>query len=234
MLKINSFKNMGKSELGWLHSSFHFSFAEYYNPLNIEFGTLRVLNDDLIEPHTGFGTHPHKDMEIISYVVNGKLTHNDSMGNESTIERGHVQYMSAGTGVTHSEMNNSDEIVRLLQIWIYPDARGYVPNYGDYKFDYDLRKENWLHMVSSFKDKKAPVNVNQDVNIYSLELEVGESTTFKVEKNRQAYLVQVEGTSSVNSLTLNQGDSLEIIEENINLQANSKAHFLLIEMKKSM
>ena len=116
-------KNMGKSNLGWLQSSFHFSFAEYYNPLNINFGSLRVINDDLIQPQSGFPTHPHRDMEIVTYLVSGKLTHKDSMGNERTLERGEVQYMSAGTGVYHSEFNmEENEDLRLFQIWVFPDA----------------------------------------------------------------------------------------------------------------
>ena len=118
LTKIES-KNMGNSNLGWLKSKFHFSFAEYYNPDNINFGVLRVINDDLVQPNTGFDTHPHRDMEIISYVVNGELTHGDSMGNKNTITRGHVQYMSAGTGVYHSEHNFGKDTLRLLQIWIF-------------------------------------------------------------------------------------------------------------------
>ncbi|MGL4991491.1 MAG: pirin family protein [Sarcina sp.] len=232
MIKLNKFNNMGKSELGWLSSKFHFSFAEYFNPLNMNFGVLRVLNDDLIKSQTGFGTHPHRDMEIVSYVVDGKLTHKDSMGNENTIGRGDVQYMSAGTGVTHSEMNNENETVRLLQIWILPDARNYVPNYGDYNFKPELRQGSWLHMVSSFNNPIAPINVHQDVNIYSLELEKNESSTFEIKNNRQAYLVQIEGTSIINATTLEHGDSLEITEENINISTLTKSHFLLIEMKK--
>ena len=121
MLRKLDHNNMGKSNLGWLRSVFHFSFAEYYNPKNINFGVLRVINDDLIDPHTGFPKHPHQNMEIVSYAVDGNLTHADSMGNENTITRGHVQYMSAGTGVYHSEMNHGDETLRLLQIWILPD-----------------------------------------------------------------------------------------------------------------
>lgn len=148
MLRRIESKNMGSSNLGWLRSKFHFSFAEYYNPNNINFGVLRVINDDLIEAGTGFDTHPHKDMEIISYVVNGDLTHEDSMGNKNTITRGHVQFMSAGSGVYHSEHNFGKEILRLLQIWIFPDKQGYKPSYGDYRFNWDDRHNKWLHMVS--------------------------------------------------------------------------------------
>lgn len=139
---------MGRSELGWLHSLFHFSFAEYYNPENIQFGTLRVVNDDQIEPGKGFDTHAHSNMEIISYVVDGVLTHRDSMNNQRELTRGQVQYMSAGTGITHSEYNLTEGISRFLQIWILPDKKGYQPNYGDYRFDWADRENKWLHIVS--------------------------------------------------------------------------------------
>lgn len=121
MLRKIESKNMGSINMDWLKSIFHFSFAQYYNPDNMNFGVLRVINDDLIKANTGFDTHPHKDMEIISYVVRGQLTHGDSMGNENTLNRGHVQYMSAGTGVYHSEHNLGEKTLRLLQIWILPD-----------------------------------------------------------------------------------------------------------------
>lgn len=224
-------KNMGKSNLGWLKSSFHFSFAEYYNPSNINFGVLRVLNDDLIEAKTGFDTHPHKDMEIVTYVINGELTHKDSMGNEKSVSRGHVQYMSAGKGVFHSEHNLGDEELRLLQIWIFPNARGLTQNYGDYKFNWEDREGKWLHMVSG-KDGDAEIKINQDANIYSLSIEEGESIDFNLDKNRQGYLVQIEGTANINNEVLNHGDALEIIEEDINIKAVTKSHYLFIEMKK--
>lgn len=223
--------NMGKSDLGWLRSTFHFSFADYFNPTNINFGVLRVINDDLIEPGTGFDTHPHKDMEIISYVVDGEITHADSMGNKRALTRGQVQYMSAGTGVFHSEHNYGTKLLRLLQIWIYPDKRDHVPNYGDYLFDWDLRKDNWLHIVSS-KTGEAVVKVNQDVNIYVLELTQDKEIDFQVLSKRQAYLVQMEGHSQINDVTLKEKDALEIVEEPVHIKAVETSHFLVIEMNK--
>jgi hypothetical protein len=231
MLRKIESRNMGNSNLGWLRSKFHFSFAEYYNPYNIRFGTLRVINDDLIEPDTGFDTHPHKDMEIITYVINGKLTHEDSMGNENTITRGHIQYMSAGTGVYHSEFNFGEDILRLLQIWILPDKSGYKPDYGDYRFNWNDRENKWLHMVSS-KNGDAPVRINQDTNIYSLELEKEKEINFSVNEGRQAYLVQIEGSSIVNGVELNTQDGLEIVEEDILIQGKETSHILILEMKK--
>lgn len=232
MLKKIDSNKMGSSNLGWLRSKFHFSFAEYYNPDNIQFGVLRVINDDLINPQTGFGTHPHRDMEIISYAVNGELTHGDSMGNKNTITRGQVQYMSAGTGVLHSEYNYGGETVRLLQIWILPDQYGHTPNYGDYRFNWDDRKNKWLHMVSGI-DGNAPIKIHQDANIYSLELEKGNEISFPVGVGRQAYLVQIEGTSTINGIELNDRDGMEIVEEDITINTENTSHFLIIEMKKA-
>jgi len=228
--KIES-KNMGSSNLGWLKSIFHFSFAEYYNPKNISFGVLRVINDDLINPHTGFDTHPHKDMEIISYVVQGALTHGDSMGNKSTLNRGHVQYMSAGTGVYHSEHNLGEDVTRLLQIWILPDKKDYKPNYGEYRFPWEERKNKWLHMVSG-KEGEAPIKINQDVNFSALELEENGEIEYEIKEGRQGYLVQIEGEGIINGITLSRSDAMEIIEENIRIRAKTLSHFIIIEMKK--
>lgn len=231
MLRKIEMKNMGKSNLGWLRSIFHFSFAEYYNSNNMNFGVLRVINDDLIANGEGFDTHPHRDMEIVSYVVDGELTHADSMGNTRTLKRGHVQYMSAGTGVMHSEHNYGIDTLRTLQIWILPDKKGYTPNYGDYMFDWELRKDKWLKIVSD-KNGDAPIKINQDVNIYVLELEQGKETEFVVDKGRQAYLVQIEGQSNINNLLLNAKDAMEIVEENIIITTKETSHYLAIEMKK--
>ncbi|MGG7143969.1 pirin family protein [Clostridium nigeriense] len=222
---------MGKSDLGWLRSIFHFSFADYFNIDNMNFGVLRVINDDLIATGTGFDLHPHKDMEIVSYIINGGLTHGDSMGNKNTVYRGEVQYMSAGTGVYHSEENLGDETTRILQIWIVPDKKDYKPAYGDYRFNEKDRQNNWLNIVSS-KEGNAPIKINQDANFYVVELDEGKEIEFSVEKGRQGYLVQIEGDSIINNLELNERDGLEIVEENINIKAKKKSHILVIEMKK--
>ena len=231
MLRKIESKNMGSSNIGWLRSKFHFSFSEYYNPDNINFGVLRVINDDLVESRKGFGIHPHNDMEIISYVVNGELTHGDTMGNKNTITRGHVQYMSAGTGVYHSEHNLGRDILRFLQIWIFPDKEGYKPTYGDFRFNWDDRHNKWLHMVSS-KDGNAPIKINQDINIYSLELEKGKEISFPVNEGRQAYLVQIEGNSLINGFELADRDGMEIVEEDILIKAKETSHILILEMNK--
>lgn len=231
MIRKCASKDMGKSNLGWLNSLFHFSFAEYYNPNNMNFGVLRVINDDLIDAQTGFDTHPHKNMEIISYVVDGTLTHQDSMGNQSTLSRGNVQYMSAGTGIFHSEHNLGNETLRLLQIWILPDQPNLTPNYGEYLFDWEERMGKWLHIVSG-PTGNAPIHIHQDANLYVLALEKGETLSFPVQQGRQAYLVQIEGTSTANDIFLEPQDAVEIVEEAIQLSTTDASHYLLIEMKK--
>lgn len=231
MIKRIDNTKMGGSDLGWLKSKFHFSFAEYYNPLNRNFGNLRVVNDDLVKPNNGFDFHHHRDMEIISYVVDGELTHGDSMGNNNTLSRGHVQYMSAGTGILHSEHNLGKDTLRFLQIWIYPDKDGYQPNYGDYKFTLEERKNKWFNIVSS-REGNAVIKINQDANIYVIELDKDKEITFDVNKDRQAYLVQIEGTSIINNVELITRDAMEIVEENILIKATENSHILLIEMEK--
>ena len=232
MLRKIDYRNMGKSDLGWLRSIFHFSFADYSNPLNINFGVLRVINDDLIEANTGFDKHPHNDMEIISYVIDGELTHGDSMKNKSTLQRGHIQYMSAGTGIEHSEYNLGNGLARFLQIWIYTDRIGHTPNYGEYRFDWELRHNHWFHIVSSIEGN-APIKIHQDANIYVLELSEGGAITFPVKEKRQAYLIQIEGNATINEFQLVARDALEIVEEDIKISAQTISHFIIIEMAKA-
>ena len=233
MLKRLPKENMGTSNLGWLESRFHFSFAEYRNPNNINFGVLRVLNDDIVHPESGFDTHPHANMEIISYVVNGEITHKDSMGNSETLKRGEVQYLSAGDGIYHSEHNvHKTEDLRLLQIWIVPPKAGLPRLYGSKRFEEIDRKNRLLNIVSS-QNGTADIKIYQDINIYVSELETNKTLDFKIEKNRQVYFVQIEGSSSVNEITLNDGDAMEILDiEKIEIKALGNSHFLFIEMSK--
>jgi len=230
MLKLLKKENMGSSNLGWLESRFHFSFAEYRNPENINFGVLRVLNDDIIHPQSGFGTHPHHDMEIISYVVKGKITHKDSMGNEESLSRGEVQYLSAGTGIQHSEYNNTDEDLRLLQIWIIPPKKGMDTLYGSHRYKEQQRKNKLLQIVSP-QDGDAIVKIYQDANIYVSELDAQMSLEYEIKENRQVYFVLIEGTLSLNGVMMDYGDAIEIRDEKlITMQALKNSHFLFIEI----
>jgi redox-sensitive bicupin YhaK (pirin superfamily) len=232
MIRYVDSKKMGRSYLGWLDSHFHFSFAEYYNPDNIQFGVLRVINDDIVQPGTGFDTHSHQNMEILSYVVDGQLSHTDSMNNKHTLTHGQVQYMSAGTGVSHSEHNWGKDQLRFLQIWILPDKNGYKPNYGEYRFAFEDRLDMWLPIATGVDNKTsgAPIRINQDVNVYAAVLTEGKSSAFTVGKGRQAYLVLIEGKADVNGTALSMRDGLEILEEDITITPKDTAHILLIEM----
>lgn len=229
MLREIDHTQMGSGDLGWLKSLFHFSFSNYYNPKNVKFGKLRVINDDLVKPDTGFPTHPHRDMEIVTYVIDGQLTHADSMGNERTLSRGDVQFMTAGTGITHSEYNLGDTMLRFLQIWIFPEKSMLTPNYGDHHFEPKDRHNRWQHIVSH-ADGNAPIRIRQDANIYIMELDAGKEADFPVKPGRQAYLVQIEGSARINDLDVNMRDAMEIVEEDIHITAKEDAHFLIIEL----
>eukprot|EP00850_Spirogloea_muscicola_P008526 SM000045S16271 [mRNA] locus=s45:665255:667199:+ [translate_table: standard] len=188
----------------WLESRFHFSFAEYYNPSNSGFGVLRVLNDDLVKPHAGFGTHPHANMEIVTYVVDGQLTHKDSTGTGESLGRGSVQYMSAGRGITHLEMNDGNDLLRFLQLWIKPNKKGLTPNYGSRVFSKAARHNKLQHVLTSVdvveEDSGSGVfPVHQDANIYVSEMDPGFVQEYILQKQRQLYLVCIEGGLSLGS-----------------------------------
>ncbi|PRM98950.1 pirin family protein [Aliarcobacter cryaerophilus] len=230
MIKKLPKENMGKSNLGWLQSRFHFSFAEYRNPANMHFGVLRVLNDDLIQAKTGFDTHPHDNMEIISYIVDGEITHKDSMGNSETLKKGEVQYLSAGDGIFHSERNESDKILRLLQIWIIPPKKGLPRLYGSKRYTKEKRDNKFLNIVSS-QDGNSDIKIYQDVNIYVSEFD--KELEFEIKEGRQIYFVQIEGSSNINGTILDFGDAMKITnEDKIVINPISKSHILFIEMKK--
>ncbi len=224
MIKKFSRTELGHVEHGWLKTYHHFSFASYYDSNKMGIGPLRVLNDDYIAPNTGFDRHPHQNMEIITYVIDGELTHKDSLDNERTVSRGQVQYMSAGTGIFHSEHNKSDKPLRLLQVWIIPNRMGVTPNYGDYLFE-EERKNGWLHFVG----KTAPISIHQDVNFYVTE--TSKKTTFDILKGRQVYIVNIEGKTLINGKTLELGDAL-LTDEPLHIEPEDTSHIFIIEMKK--
>lgn len=231
MIKKLPKENMGTSNLGWLESRFHFSFAEYRNPKNINFGVLRVLNDDIIHPISGFDMHPHSNMEIISYIVDGEITHKDSMGNSETLKRGEVQYLSAGDGIYHSEhnMHQSDDL-RLLQIWIIPPKTGLPRLYGSHRYKFEERDNKLLNIVSS-QDGNSNIKIYQDIKMFASEFD--KPFEYEIQKDRQIYFVQIEGTSEVNGTILENGDAMEIVDiENLTVNPITKSHILFIEMAK--
>jgi len=215
---------------------FHFSFANYYDPTNMRFGLLRVLNDDSIAPHSGFGKHPHKDMQIVSYIIDGQLTHWDSVTNkEETIGAGHVQAISAGSGVWHSEKNLHDTPCRLLQIWLLPPDAGGEVRYSHRKFESTDRQNRLLHIVGNPTNKElAPLYVNSDCNIYVSELTDNQhSVTYEIPQGRQVYINCIDGELSIEGKTiLTTRDSIEIKgTQKLVFQAeNGTAHFILIDL----
>lgn len=228
MIKLFKKEDMGEANFGWLQARYHFSFANYYNKEKVRLGSLRVLNDDLIGPHQGFDTHPHNDMEIISYVIEGELTHQDSMGNKRTLKRGNVQYMSAGTGVYHSEHNLGDETVRGLQIWIYPYQKGLTPKYGDKLFTYDQRHNKLFNIVSG-ENGKGEIKIYQDAEIYIGEYTEETKEEIKLNDFDYVYFIQIEGETLINGQELNFGDAL-MSDEDLSLDIKNGSHFLFLKV----
>ena len=212
MMTIRRSNERGHAEHGWLDSYHTFSFADYYNPEWLGFRTLRVINDDLIMPGMGFGTHPHRDMEIISYVLGGALQHRDSMGNGRVIKPGEFQYMAAGTGVHHSEFNPSNtEATRLLQIWIHPDQKGVKPRYAEKNLA--KAETGKLHLVASKTGREGSMEIHQDADLLLAKLDSGQSVKHTLASGRHAWVHVAEGEVNVNGKTLNGGDAAALSEE---------------------
>jgi quercetin 2,3-dioxygenase len=208
MQTIRPSQERGYADHGWLKSFHSFSFADYFDPKNVEFGALRVINEDRVAPGGGFGTHPHRDMEIISYVLEGELEHRDSMGNGTVIRPGDVQRMTAGTGVMHSERNPSpDNRVHFLQIWIRPDRMGLVPGYEQKTFS-DQDKRGRLRLVVSGDGAEDSVRIHQDVRVYAGLFNGDERADLEIEPGRRLYVHLVRGALTVNGTQLNGGDAL--------------------------
>jgi len=220
----------GRTELGWLHSWHSFSFGEYYDPEQMGFRSLRVINDDIVEPGSGFGTHPHRDMEIITYVLSGALQHKDSMGNGSVIRAGDVQYMAAGTGVQHSEFNPSkDEAVHLLQIWIQPDRRGLTPRYAEKSFA--KAPPGVLHLVTSKAGRDSSIAINQDADLWLARLGVGDRVAHQLAAGRNAWVHVAEGEVSINGQKFSGGDALAVSEATaLEVTASKPSQILLFDL----
>ena len=231
MLTIRKSEERGHANHGWLDTHHSFSFANYYDPRHMGFRDLRVINDDRIEAGAGFPNHSHRDMEIITYVVEGALAHRDSMGNGSVIRPGEVQRMSAGTGVAHSEFNPSDdEALRLLQIWIRPNAMGLAPGYEQKHFSEEER-HNRLLLVASPDGAQDSVRLNQDVYLYASLLSAGEALRQRIAPGRHAWLQVVEGKLSVNGAPLSEGDGAAFSDESeLEIRAESDGHFLVFDL----
>jgi hypothetical protein len=213
MIQIRPAKERGHANHGWLDTYHTFSFSDYYDPKFMGFRSLRVINEDWVKPGYGFPTHPHRDMEIITYVLEGSLEHKDSMGTGSVIRPGEVQKMSAGTGVRHSEFNHSkSEPVHLLQIWILPEKEGLKPMYEQKTIPAE-EKQGKLRLVGSPKGGNGSVTISQDVELYATELAAGQSVEHTLEKGRYAWLQVARGKITVNGQELQAGDGAAISAE---------------------
>jgi redox-sensitive bicupin YhaK (pirin superfamily) len=231
MIAIRKANDRGHANHGWLDSYHTFSFADYYDPREMGFGTLRVINEDRVAPGMGFGTHPHRDMEIISYVLDGALEHRDSMGTGSVIKPGDVQRMSAGTGVTHSEYNHSPkDLVHFLQIWIEPKLRGIPPSYEQKNFP-AADKQGRLRLVASPDGREGSVQIHQDAWMYAGLLGAGDSVEQPVDPSHRAYVHVARGEVEVNGSKLGTGDGLKVVAETTLKLTNAKnAEVILFDM----
>ena len=231
MIEIRKGGERGHANHGWLDSYHTFSFADYHDPDHVQFGNLRVINEDRVQPGKGFGTHGHRDMEIVSYVLEGALEHKDSMGNGSIIRPGDVQRMSAGTGVTHSEFNASQtELVHFLQIWILPEATGLTPSYEQKRFE-TTDKRNRLCLVASPNGRDGSVTVRQDVDLYATILEDCANVNHSLGTGRRAYVHVAHGRAEISGLLLTAGDGARITNElAISLKGAPSAEVLIFDM----
>jgi redox-sensitive bicupin YhaK (pirin superfamily) len=230
MMTIRKSDERGQANHGWLDARHSFSFADYYDPAWLGFRSLRVLNDDRIAPGGGFGMHPHRDMEIITFVLTGALAHQDSMGHGSIIQAGDFQYMSAGSGVRHSEFNASDrETVRLLQIWIQPDQQGAPPRYAEKSFR--AAAPGQLHLVASRSGRAGSFEIRQDADLYLARLKPGDSIAHTLKPQRHAWVQVAEGEVTLNGQTLREGDSAAVSEERaLTFQGKTAAQVLLFDL----
>jgi redox-sensitive bicupin YhaK (pirin superfamily) len=231
MLELRRSEDRGHADHGWLDARHSFSFADYYDPQHMGFGPLRVLNDDRIAAGGGFGTHPHRDMEIITYVLDGELAHKDSMGNGSVIRPGDVQRMSAGTGVLHSEYNHAhDKTTHLLQIWIEPKFRGIPPGYEEKRFAAD-EKRGRLRLIASTDGEDGSVKVHQDIKLYAGLFDGDDQASLDIPSGHKVYLHVARGQVNVNGMDLQAGDAIKAVNEDaIHVSKGNAAEVLLFDL----
>ena len=231
MIVLRKADERGHANRGWLDSYHSFSFADYYDPKHMGFATLRVINEDVVQPGKGFGTHGHRDMEIITYILEGALEHKDSMGHGSIIRPGDVQRMSAGSGVQHSEFNPSQsELVHLLQIWIEPNVTGIQPGYEEKHFD-AASKRGKLRLIASRDGRDGSATIHQNAAVYAALIDGAERATHQLAAGRQAYVHVARGKVTVNGQSLAAGDALKASgEAGVELEKGEQAEVLLFDL----
>jgi quercetin 2,3-dioxygenase len=228
MIRIRPSEERGRTKLNWLDTHFTFSFDQYYDPEHVQFRSLRVLNEDIVAPGQGFGMHPHRDMEILTWILEGALEHRDSMGTGAVIRPGELQHMTAGSGILHSEFNPSPkDPTHLLQIWIMPDRKNLKPEYEQLAFpDKDLRGK-FLHVAGP----EAPVTIHQDANLFIVRLGEGQETKLDLKSNRHAWVQVARGGVSVNGQDLKAGDGAAISKEDeVRVKAQEASEVLLFDL----
>ncbi|MCU0526447.1 MAG: pirin family protein [Elainella sp. Prado103] len=230
MITLRPAHERGHANFGWLDSYHSFSFGNYYDPNHMGFRALRVINEDRVAGGGGFDTHPHRDMEILTYVLSGALTHRDSMGNTKTIGAGEVQRISAGTGIAHSEFNASElEPVHFLQIWIVPETRGLTPSYEEAIFPAEERQGQW-RLLAGHTPTEGAIKVHQDVQLYAALLSAGDRLHYSLQPDRHAWLQVAQGKVTLNGQSLEAGDGAAIRQESIDVIANGAAEVLLFDL----
>lgn len=231
MIRIRKSEDRGRADFGWLDSRHTFSFGEYHDPEHMGFRDLRVINEDRVRPRSGFGTHAHRDMEIVSYVLSGSLAHQDSLGNGSVLTAGDLQRMTAGSGVQHSEMNPSlDEPAHFLQIWILPEKEGLAPSYQEANLA-DEDKRGGLHLVASGHGSNGVLKIHQDVDLYATVLRSSETATLDLRPGRHAWVQVIRGNASVNGQDLEPGDGAAVSDERaLTLTGKSETEILVFDL----
>lgn len=230
MIELRPFETLGGANHGWLDARHHFSFASYHDPARMGWGDLRVWNDDTIQPRTGFPAHPHSDMEIITYVRKGAISHKDSQGNEGRTEAGDVQVMSAGSGITHSEYNLEDEVTQIFQIWIRPDSRGGEPSWGARPFPKEGRAGRFTALASGFADDAGALTIRAPARVLGATLRAGESAEYRLGRGRKGYLVPATGAVEIDGGRVNARDGAAISElETLIVTAIEDSEIVLVD-----
>jgi redox-sensitive bicupin YhaK (pirin superfamily) len=231
MIEVRPFGKLGGAHHGWLNARHHFSFAEYYDPERMNWGPLRIWNDDEIAPNSGFPTHPHRDMEIITYVRKGAITHRDSLGNHGRTVAGDVQVMSAGSGIAHSEFNMEEETTTLFQIWIMPNQLGLEPSWGTKPFPKGDRAGNFVVLASGYEADTDALKIRTDARVVAATLQAGQSAEYVIGATRKAYLVSATGNIEVNGVKAQPRDGVAISDvEVIRVSAIEDAEIVLVDV----
>lgn len=231
MIERRPYNELGGAQHGWLDTRHHFSFADYYDPKRMHWGRLRVWNDDSIAAHSGFPAHPHRDMEIITYVRKGAITHEDSLGNRGRTEAGDVQVMSAGMGIVHSEMNEDDEPVQLFQIWIMPDEKGLPPSWGTKPFPKAERSGVFVTLASGLPGDTAALPIRTNARLLAATLKAGQCAEYQIAAGRKVYLVPASGQIEVNGVRATAGDGMAISDERLlRVSAQHDSEIVLVDV----